>query len=520
MTERRQTRKARGFFGARNEPARPIFKNCFQEGWPARCCKNGATIMIIFRRVDTSIAFLLFAKDAIKIMPTAVNVADSDAITPPNVMKKKSKKNDDSSEEGAKITPASTATKPKQAAAAAQPSIMSFFKQPSSKKNLFSSSSKKPAATKKKSPPKNNDKDDVASLSVLAAVSKSDSLPSKRTSVPTQEELREIVMGTANLDDMDVPDETPAAPLPGEHDSIIPAVSMRNPGLRLKKKSPPAQEEGKKESERKSGSIKEEAVANDPPVEEPAVESTKNDIASAESNNAPVVQAPEEKSDSESTDEASNEKENKPAPVDNASSEADHANDEESQSGNDDDDDDTVDMSPVKQAVANMGEETTEANADDSKKSAANDVPIESITTNTNESGDKADKSIDFAARDEDTTEASSSEKSNATTEPKSPPAAKKPAAKSCPSKPAAVPDGIPEERRAAYAKNETLRTQYQSRLEGLIQRAHEGIEEAIFQLPAPDRVETLLEEGTKVSSPSEFPECAIRSLALLVQER
>ena len=64
------------------------------------------------------------------------------------------------------------------------------------------------------------------------------------------------------------------------------------------------------------------------------------------------------------------------------------------------------------------------------------------------------------------------------------------------------------------------LRVQYQSRLDELIKQHAEGLEEENFQLPAPSKVDSVLEEETNVSSSLEFPECAIRSLALLIQER
>jgi hypothetical protein len=188
-----------------------------------------------------------------------------------------------------------------------------------------------------------------------------------------------------------------------------------------------------------------------------------------------------------------------------------------------DDDDETVDMSPVKQRLEKVTNHdkkevpqvitANESNKDTSDKHKKANHQVESGIAG--ESMDCVDLTQDHAP-----TAAESSAQKEGNEEP--PPAEKSPAKSpdADDSKLGALTAEISSERKDALAKNGTLRAQYQSRLDELVQRAHDGLAEESFTLPALEPVETLPEEGTTVSSPSEFPDCAIRSLALLVQER
>lgn len=487
----------------------------------------------------SSIALLIVF---IATMPTAldVDVVGDDAVTPPNVMKKNKKA--ESSEKN-KITPAATAEKPKQQAQKkAQPSIMSFFKQPS-RKNLFSKSdtvnTTDSSTTKKKAPiESNNDeaatpKPDTPSKPAAAAKTSSAEKLAKFSAVPTKEELREIVLGTSSTN-VDAITTTDSFDLPtdddGEaEDSLLPKVTMRNPGLkrRSEKKSPSSPpKEAETESPEKDPK---EASSSAPAVEEPAKVESTNAAATAEKETAaeaPTNEPPREAVEEESAVESINEE---PSKEEEVAPEEASMDDEETTHGSPDDDDeqsddDTVDMSPLKKTLAGMkvaGEPTVDS------KEAVGDAPIESVTSNGNEA-DKANESVDCLDLTADDTPAASPvpEKPIAEdNEPKKPAAVKKQchSAKPSASEPTdslAAAVGISADRQAALAKNETLRAQYHSRLDGLVQRAHEGLEEENFQLPVLTPVESLPEEGTTVSSPMEFPECAIKSLALLIQER
>jgi len=446
-------------------------------------------------------------------MPTALDV-NVDAITPPHVMKKK--KN-----EGNKITPATTtAEKPK--AKKAQPSIMNFFQQPSSNKKLFKNNSTIKKNPKKKSPPTVTKSS--ASSKPKASAQKP---PPKFSSVPTQEELREIVLGTssANVDNVQVPDAMDMPPPRGDdEDSLLPAVTMRNPGLKRRSKqksSPPPESPAKDGIEDLDDTFQENAPDKE---EVPAMESTnaaaQDEELHGESTNAPVEGALEVKSGAESiiTHEEEQEKEAQDISEDGSVDEEEtrdskHDNDDDDQS-----DDDTVEMSPSKQTLKVMATESqvAEEAAADGEESV-DDTSAEGKAANEDVESREANKEsiecLDLTVDDADAPAATSG------AEKPKPDNSKKLTAKPSPSKPESAV-GISAERQAALAKNAILRAQYQSRLDGLIQRAHEGLDEENFQLLSPSRVETLPEEGTTVSSPLEFPECAIRSLALLVQER
>ena len=408
-------------------------------------------------------------------MPTAldVDVGPDDAITPPAGA---TKKKITESLEGNKITPSITAEKPKQPQKA-QPSITFFFKQPSSK-NLFSNMKASPPTTTE-APTLSSKEKNVAAAAKPAAKEKSASEPkTKKTTkstndfsfVPTEEEIREIVLGSStNLDDVVVPQPVD---MPSEDDdSLLPIVPMRNPGRRKRKTSPST------ESATLTATTEQLEKAAE---KEAAAMEMKSPNAPVEEKKEPATEPTEEPSN----DEEHAQEDSSVMQVDDEAIRDSHGNHDEDQS-----DDDTVDM--------------------------------EAIATKDDESG-RADESMDCGdLTTGDIPAASAAPKQPKPGTTKAKPLAKKQSqpVKPSPSKPAAA-IGLSAERKAALGKNEMLRVQYQSRLDELIKRAREGLEEENFQLPAPSKVDSVLEEETNVSSSLEFPECAIRSLALLIQER
>jgi hypothetical protein len=81
---------------------------------------------------------------------------------------------------------------------------------------------------------------------------------------------------------------------------------------------------------------------------------------------------------------------------------------------------------------------------------------------------------------------------------------------------PAAAPV-ISAERQALLAKHDALRERSNLRLEDLVNKARQGLEEEDFQLPTPT---PSAKEGEVLSSSKEFPDFAIPSLALVIQGR
>lgn len=75
----------------------------------------------------------------------------------------------------------------------------------------------------------------------------------------------------------------------------------------------------------------------------------------------------------------------------------------------------------------------------------------------------------------------------------------------------------ISAERQAVLAKHDILREESNRRLGELVKKARDGLDEEDFHLPSP----TLsAEDGEFSASSTEFPDFAISSLALVVQER
>jgi hypothetical protein len=81
---------------------------------------------------------------------------------------------------------------------------------------------------------------------------------------------------------------------------------------------------------------------------------------------------------------------------------------------------------------------------------------------------------------------------------------------------PAAAPV-ISAERRAVLAKHDAFRLQCNARLEELVNKARNGLEEEDFQLPAPT---PSAQNGEVSPSSIEFPDFAIPSLAVVIQGR
>lgn len=469
-------------------------------------------------------------------MPTAVDtivVEVEEAATPPNTAKMTKKKENDGRR---KITPSSEAPKaektPKthpKSSKAAQPSIMSFFKQTTGGegKKLFakptpSKSCSASSSTKKRAPSSVSTKVTPTNDNSRIKASK----PADATEKSAKEELMETVLGTGSSQGLVI--DTAKIEVPPEAlDSVLPVL----PKSALKKRTTA------KNDIFKPTSVRDTAATPSPTYTQAQVDAGKETavITLCLQESSSIQSETEQVDDDDETIGMS-------MSTVNGGKAADVANETDQtfevtlcplekspvQSETekiDDDDDDTVDMnmSTVNDDNTADAMKQTDQGFKDLNDADSNlaDAPAGlkqnaalSPTPKVGTTKESTMDCVDLMNDDNAPSKEPNTTKKMATDEAKEKPPQIKRQIKTPPS----VLESsivISAERNSLLTKYEALRAQYAPRLDELVAKARDGLEEERFDLPSPNAT-----SGNIRDTSTDFPDAAILTLALIIQER